>query len=250
MNEFAPRMISTKVPTDKIGTIIGPGGKVIRGMIDEFGVTIDVSDDGTVVIGSPNAESAEAALAQIEAMTGEVEVGTKYKGKVVRLMTFGAFVELFPGKDGLVHISELADERVPSVEAVVKIGDEIEVLVTEIDGMGRVNLSARPAVLSGDEKVGSDGGGGGGGGRDGGGGGGGGRDGGGGGDRPRSFDRGGRGGPGGGRGGPGGPGGRGGPGGPGGPGGRGGDRGPRPGGGPRRRMGGFDGDRPQGPPSR
>jgi len=242
MNEFAPRMISTKVPTDKIGTIIGPGGKVIRGMINEFGVTIDVSDDGTVVIGSPNAESAEAALAQIEAMTGEVEVGTKYKGKVVRLMTFGAFVELFPGKDGLVHISELADERVPSVEAVVKIGDEIEVLVTEIDGMGRVNLSARPAVLSGDEKVGSDGGGGGG------------RDGGGGGDRPRSFDRGGRGGPGGGRGGPGGPGGRGGPGGPGGPGGRGGDRGPRPGGGggggPRRRMGGFDGDRPQGPPSR
>lgn len=219
MNEFAPRMISTSVPTDKIGTIIGPGGKVIRGMIDEFGVTIDVSDDGTVVIGSPNAESAEAALAQIEAMTGEVEVGTRYKGKVVRLMTFGAFVELFPGKDGLVHISELADERVPSVEAVVNIGDELEVLVTEIDGMGRVNLSARPAVLSGDAKIGSDGSG-----RNGGGGGG---------DRPRSFDRGGRGG------------------------GRGGDRGrggPRRdgpgGGGPRRRVGGFDGERRQGPPSR
>jgi polyribonucleotide nucleotidyltransferase len=240
MNEFAPRMISTSVPTDKIGTIIGPGGKVIRGMIDQFGVTIDVSDDGTVVIGSPNAESAEAALAQIEAMTGEVEVGTRYKGKVVRLMTFGAFVELFPGKDGLVHISELADERVPSVEAVVKIGDELEVLVTEIDGMGRVNLSARPAVLSGDEKVGSDGGG-----RDGGGGRG---PGGGGGDRPRSFDRGGgRGGDRGGRGGD--------------RGGRGGDRGPRGprrdnaggdggGGGPRRRMGGFDGERRQGPPSR
>ncbi|MFP6595317.1 MAG: polyribonucleotide nucleotidyltransferase [Dehalococcoidia bacterium] len=235
MNEYAPRMISTKVPTDKIGTIIGPGGKVIRGMIDEFGVTIDVSDDGTVVIGSPNAESAEAALAQIEAMTGEVEVGTRYKGKVVRLMTFGAFVELFPGKDGLVHISELADERVPSVEAVVSIGDEIEVLVTEIDGMGRVNLSARPAVLSGDEKVGSDGGSdrNGGGGR--------------GGDRPRSFDRGVRGG---GRGGD-----RGGRGGfqGGDRSGRGSDRGPRRdggGGGPRRRVGGFDGERRSGPPSR
>ena len=228
MNEYAPRMISTKIPTDKIGTIIGPGGKVIRGMIEEYGVTIDVSDDGTVVIGSPNAESAEAALAQIEAMTGEVEVGTRYKGKVVRLMTFGAFVELFPGKDGLVHISELADERVPSVEAVVKIGDELEVLVTEIDGMGRVNLSARPAVLSGDEKVGSDGNGRGGGG----------------GDRPRSFDRGGRGGDRGGRGGD-----RGGRGGD--RGGRGGDRGgQRDGGGQRRRVGGYDGERRSGPPSR
>ena len=223
MNEFAPRMISTKIPTDKIGTIIGPGGKVIRGMIEEFGVTIDVSDDGTVVIGSPNAESAEAALAQIEAMTGEVEVGTRYKGKVVRLMTFGAFGELFPGKDGLVHISELADERVPSVEAVVKIGDELEVLVTEIDAMGRVNLSARPAVLSGDEKIGSDGNG-----RMGDRG-----------DRPRSFDRGGgRGGDRGGRGGD--------------RGGRGGDRGGRGGdrGGPRRRVGGYDGERRSGPPSR
>jgi len=141
-------------------------------------------------------------------------------------MTFGAFVELFPGKDGLVHISELADERVASVEAVVSIGDEIEVLVTEIDGMGRVNLSARPAVLSGDEKVGSDGG------SD--------RNGGGGGDRPRSFDRGGRGG---GRGGPQG----------GDRGGRGGDRGPRQdrgGNGPRRRVGGSDGERRSGPPSR
>ncbi|MEE8363207.1 MAG: polyribonucleotide nucleotidyltransferase, partial [Dehalococcoidia bacterium] len=158
LNEYAPRMITIKIPTEKIGAIIGPGGRVIRGMVDEYGVTIDVADDGTVTIGSSDGSSADAARAQIEAMTREVEVGTRYKGKVVRLMTFGAFVELFPGKDGLVHISELADERVPSVEAVVKIGDELDVLVTEIDAMGRVNLTARPAVLSGDVKVGSDGG--------------------------------------------------------------------------------------------
>ncbi len=146
LSPFAPRMLTISIPTDKIGAIIGPGGSVIRGMIDEFGVSIDVSDDGTVVIGSPDKEAAEKAKAQIEALTREVEVGSLYTGKVVRIMPFGAFVQILPGKDGLVHISELADHRVPDVESVVKLGDTLEVMVINIDHMGRVDLSARAVV--------------------------------------------------------------------------------------------------------
>jgi len=143
LSEFAPRMLSIKVPTDKIGAIIGPGGSVIRGMIDEFGVTIDVQDDGTVVVGSPDRENAEKAEAAINALTKDVEVGDKYTGRVVRIMPFGAFVQILPGKDGMVHISELAQHRVPDVESVVNIGDELEVMVINIDGMGRIDLSHR-----------------------------------------------------------------------------------------------------------
>ncbi|MCH7734882.1 MAG: polyribonucleotide nucleotidyltransferase [Chloroflexi bacterium] len=142
MSQYAPRMITIKIPTDKIGAIIGPGGKVIRGMIEEFGVTIDVSDDGTVVVGATDGEAGEKVRDQIDRMTRDLTVGDRFKGKVVRLMAFGAFVELLPGKDGLVHISELADHRVESVESVVEIGDELEVEVIEIDRMGRVNLTA------------------------------------------------------------------------------------------------------------
>ena len=143
LSEFAPRMLSLKVPTDKIGAIIGPGGSVIRGMIEEFGVTIDVQDDGTVVVGSPDRENAEKAEAAINALTKDVEVGDKYTGRVVRIMPFGAFVQILPGKDGMVHISELAQHRVPDVESVVNIGDELEVMVINIDGMGRIDLSHR-----------------------------------------------------------------------------------------------------------
>ncbi len=143
LSEFAPRMLSIKVPTDKIGAIIGPGGSVIRGMIEEFGVTIDVQDDGTVVVGSPDRENAEKAEAAINALTKDVEVGDKYTGRVVRIMPFGAFVQILPGKDGMVHISELAQHRVPDVESVVNIGDELEVMVINIDGMGRIDLSHR-----------------------------------------------------------------------------------------------------------
>ena len=146
LSEFAPRMITFKVPTDKIGAIIGPGGSVIRGMIEEFGVTIDVSDDGTVVIGSPDQVNADKTKEQIDLLTREVEVGAVYKGKAVRLMPFGAFVQILPGKDGLVHISELSEHRVPDVESVVKIGDELEVMVINIDHMGRVDLSARAVI--------------------------------------------------------------------------------------------------------
>jgi polyribonucleotide nucleotidyltransferase len=151
LSEFAPRMLSLKIPTDKIGAIIGPGGSVIRGMIDEFGVTIDVQDDGTVVVGSPDRENAEKAEAAINALTKDVEIGDKYTGRVVRIMPFGAFVQILPGKDGMVHISELAQHRVPDVESVVSIGDQLEVMVINIDGMGRIDLSHRALLEESNE---------------------------------------------------------------------------------------------------
>jgi polyribonucleotide nucleotidyltransferase len=151
LSEYAPRMLSLKVPTDKIGAIIGPGGSVIRGMIDEFGVTIDVQDDGTVVVGSPDRDNAEKAEAAINALTKDVEVGDKYTGRVVRIMPFGAFVQILPGKDGMVHISELAQHRVPDVESVVSIGDQLEVMVINVDAMGRVDLSHRALLEESNE---------------------------------------------------------------------------------------------------
>lgn len=151
LSEYAPRMLSLKVPTDKIGAIIGPGGSVIRGMIDEFGVTIDVQDDGTVVVGSPDRDNAEKAEAAINALTKDVEVGDKYTGRVVRIMPFGAFVQILPGKDGMVHISELAQHRVPDVESVVSIGDQLEVMVINIDAMGRIDLSHRALLEESNE---------------------------------------------------------------------------------------------------
>ena len=155
LSEFAPRMLSLKIPTDKIGAIIGPGGSVIRGMIEEFGVTIDVQDDGTVVVGSPDRENAEKAEAAINALTKDVEVGDKYTGRVVRIMPFGAFVQILPGKDGMVHISELAQHRVPDVESVVNIGDELEVMVLNVDAMGKISLSHR-ALLEESNQEGGD----------------------------------------------------------------------------------------------
>ena len=143
MSQYAPRMHRLQIPVEKIGALIGPGGKVIRSIIEETKTTINVDDNGTVTIGSTSAEAAQRAIERIEMLTREVEVGGIYTGKVVRLMNFGAFVEILPGKDGLVHISELSNERVASVEDVVKVGDEITVMVREIDSMGRVNLSRR-----------------------------------------------------------------------------------------------------------
>ncbi len=146
MSRYAPRIYRMMVNPDKIGTVIGPGGKTIRSITDETKATIDIENDGTVLIGSPDEKSARRAIEMIENLTREVEVGEIYTGKVTRLMDFGAFVEVLPGKEGLVHISELADYRVARVEDVVKVGDEIMVKVTEIDRMGRINLSRR-AVL-------------------------------------------------------------------------------------------------------
>jgi polyribonucleotide nucleotidyltransferase len=143
LNKYAPRMYKISIDPEKIGTIIGPGGKTIRSIQEETKTTIDVDNDGTVIIGAVDEESARKAVKRIEDLTKDVEVGTIYTGKVTRIISIGAFVEILPGKEGMVHISELADYRVPSVEDEVKVGDEIMVKVTEIDRMGRVNLSRR-----------------------------------------------------------------------------------------------------------
>jgi polyribonucleotide nucleotidyltransferase len=136
-------MYKITIDPDKIGAVIGTGGKTIRSIIDETKATVDIENDGTVIIGSPNEESARKAIEIIEGLTKEAEVGGIYTGKVTRLVDFGAFVEILPGKEGLVHISELADYRVPKVEDVVKVGDEITVKVINIDELGRINLSRR-----------------------------------------------------------------------------------------------------------
>jgi polyribonucleotide nucleotidyltransferase len=146
LSGYAPRIMTIKINPDKIGAVIGPGGKVIRGITDATGAQIDIEDDGSVLIYSADAEAAEEARRRVEAITKDVEVGQVYSGKVVRIMPYGAFVELLPGKDGLVHISELAEGRVERVEDVVKEGDPLEVMVTEIDRNGKVSLSHRAAL--------------------------------------------------------------------------------------------------------
>ncbi|MBN1191335.1 MAG: polyribonucleotide nucleotidyltransferase [Dehalococcoidales bacterium] len=143
MSPYAPRMYKIKINPEKIGTVIGPGGKMIRSIIDQTKSTIDIDDSGTVVIGSADEKSAQRAIEIIEGLTREIEVGSIYTGKVSRILNFGAMVEILPGKEGLVHVSELADHRVAKVEDVVKIGEEITVKVIDIDHMGRVNLSRK-----------------------------------------------------------------------------------------------------------
>jgi polyribonucleotide nucleotidyltransferase len=150
LSPHAPRVLQVRIPVDKIGVVIGPSGKTIRGIIEATGATVDVSDDGTVVIGSTDEASAAKAVQMVQDLTREVKVGDIYTGKVVRLMNFGAFVEILPGKDGLVHISELSEHHVAQVEDEVDIGDEMTVVVSEIDSMGRINLSRR-ALLQGDD---------------------------------------------------------------------------------------------------
>lgn len=146
LSAYAPRIITLEIPVDKIRDVIGPGGKTIRKIIDETGVAIDIEDDGRVYIASTDGDGGQKALKMIESFTKEVEVGAQYLGTVKRIMKFGAFVEVLPGKEGLVHISQLAHERVNKVEDVVNIGDEILVKVTEIDRQGRVNLSRKEAL--------------------------------------------------------------------------------------------------------
>ncbi|MBE9482432.1 MAG: polyribonucleotide nucleotidyltransferase [Chloroflexi bacterium] len=140
---YAPRMYKIMINPDKIGSVIGTGGKTIRSITAETKVTIDIDNDGTVIIGSPDEKAARRAIEIIENLTKEVEVGSIYTGKATRLLDFGAMVEILPGKEGLVHISELAEYRVAKVEDVVKVGDEIMVKVISIDNLGRINLSRR-----------------------------------------------------------------------------------------------------------
>ena len=150
LSDYAPRMIRLQINPERIGALIGPGGKTIRGIVEETKATVDVENDGTVYIGSSDGDAARKAIAMVESLTKEISVGETYTGKVVRITDFGAFIELIPGRDGMVHISELANYRVPSVEDVLSLGDEVKVLVTDIDPTGRVRLSRR-ALLSDDE---------------------------------------------------------------------------------------------------
>jgi len=143
LSPMAPRITTLKIPVDTIGALIGPGGKTIRGIIEETGTTIDIEDDGTVTVTSIEAEGSKQAIARIEALTRKIEEGLVIKGKVVRTIPIGAFVELAPGKDGLVHISQLAKERVAKVEDVVNVGDEVIVRVQTIDDKGRINLTIK-----------------------------------------------------------------------------------------------------------
>ncbi len=146
MSDFAPRIITIKINPEKIRDIIGKGGSMIRKIQEETGTEINVEDDGTVEIAAISGENSRKAIQWIESLTREVEVGALYLGKVTRIMGFGAFVEILPGKEGLVRIGELADYHVPSVEDVVSVGDEVMVVVMEIDRQGRVNLSRKAAM--------------------------------------------------------------------------------------------------------
>jgi polyribonucleotide nucleotidyltransferase len=146
LSQYAPKILTMKINPDKIRDVIGPSGKIINKIIEETGVKIDIEQDGTIFIASTDEPMNKKAKKIIEDIVREVQVGEYYMGKVKRIEKFGAFVELFSGKDGLVHISELAEERVGKVEDVVKLGDEILVKVMEIDNQGRVNLS-RKVVL-------------------------------------------------------------------------------------------------------
>lgn len=147
MSKNAPRMSSLKIDPEKIGAVIGKGGSTIRGIQEQFEVSVDVQEDGTILISSASGEKSDLALQYIERLTKEIEPGELYTGKVMRVVDFGAFVELVPGTEGLVHISQLSPDRVPSVDSVCKVGDELMVMVTAVDSMGKVRLS-RKAVLN------------------------------------------------------------------------------------------------------
>ena len=148
----APRLITIKIDPEKIGKVIGPGGKTINGLSQKYGVTIDIEDDGSVFIAGSSAENVEQAQAEIEAITEEIKVGRVYTGKVVGIKDFGAFVEIAPGQDGLVHVSELDDKFVKNVGEAVKLGDTFKVKVVSIDDQGRIKLSRKAAMRDEKEK--------------------------------------------------------------------------------------------------
>lgn len=143
MSEFAPRMVTIKINPEKIRDVIGKGGSVIRALTEETGTTIDISDDGVVTIASPSLEGIAAAKKRIEDLTVEVEVGQVYEGQVLKLLDFGAIVNLLPGKDGLLHISEIVNERVKDINDYLKEGQTVKVKIIQTDEKGRVRLSAK-----------------------------------------------------------------------------------------------------------
>ncbi|MFA6357632.1 MAG: polyribonucleotide nucleotidyltransferase [Candidatus Omnitrophota bacterium] len=152
LSSFAPRIDVLKIPIEKIGELIGPGGKTIKAIIASTGASIDIKDDGTVLVGSVDAEKSEAAIKMIKAITNDVEVGKIYLGKVKRIMQFGAFVEIAPRKEGLVHVSELSSTFVKKIDDLVKVGDEFKVKVIGVDELGRINLSKKQAE-AGETKI-------------------------------------------------------------------------------------------------
>jgi polyribonucleotide nucleotidyltransferase len=145
VSAFAPKIVVLKINQEKIGAVIGPGGKIIKKIIQDTGATVDIADDGTVQVAGTDPKSIEMAVAIIKGITEEPEVGRVYKSKVKKIMNFGVFVEILPGKEGLVHVSELSNTFVKNVEEVVKLGDEFDVKLVEIDSQGRLNLSKKQA---------------------------------------------------------------------------------------------------------
>jgi polyribonucleotide nucleotidyltransferase len=146
LSEYAPRIFQIKIKPDKVRELIGPGGKVIKKVIAETGVKVDISDDGMVNIVSPDVSSAEAAKKMIRSITADPEIGAIYLGTVKKIMDFGAFIEIKPGSEGLCHISQLANQRVEKVEDIVKEGEEVLVKILEIDRQGKIKLSRKEAL--------------------------------------------------------------------------------------------------------
>ncbi|NCU42555.1 MAG: S1 RNA-binding domain-containing protein, partial [Candidatus Moranbacteria bacterium] len=150
MSPFAPRIIIMEINPEKIRDVIGPGGKVINEIINETGVEIDIEDSGMVYITSADQISAEKARQWIDNLTREVKIGELFSARITRIMNFGAFAEVLPGQEGLIHISQLSQERVEKVEGIVKVGDIVLVKVIEIDHQGRINLSMKEALRVGE----------------------------------------------------------------------------------------------------
>jgi polyribonucleotide nucleotidyltransferase len=146
LSDYAPRITTIKINKEKIRDVIGPGGKVIRALVEETGCTIDIEDDGTVSVASTDAASMKKAIDRILGITAEAEVGRIYEGKVRKIVDFGAFVEIMPGTDGLLHISQISKERIRAVTDVLKEGDEVRVKVLEVDRSGKIRLSRREAM--------------------------------------------------------------------------------------------------------
>jgi polyribonucleotide nucleotidyltransferase len=145
VSSYAPRIVTLHIKPDKIREVIGPGGKVIRGLVEQTGCKIDIEDDGTVLIASADGTAMEKAISMIQAITAEPEIGKIYHGTVRKIVEFGAFVEIMPGTDGLLHISQISNERIRRVEDVLHEGDEINVKVLDVDRSGKIRLSMREA---------------------------------------------------------------------------------------------------------
>jgi polyribonucleotide nucleotidyltransferase len=146
LSQYAPRIITVKVKQDQIGAVIGPGGKTIRGIQEETGTRINIENDGSVTIAAVDGEAGKRAEEMILALTEEPEIGKLYRGVIKRIVDFGAFVEILPGMDGLVHISEWDDHRIKSMQDVASEGDEVTVKIINIDGQGKIKLSKKQAV--------------------------------------------------------------------------------------------------------